>query len=318
VADTKISALAAKPAPAASDLLVLVDVSDTSMAASGTNKQATVSQLLSAGSVSVASKTANYTLTTSDSVVLGDVSGGAFSLTLPTAVSASGKRYTIKRADASANANALTVATTSSQTIDGSTTLTLDLDRHWITVISDGSNWQIVDLGPGVRTRFRQTADQTIANTITETTLFGTGVGSPTLPANFFTPGKSIRVSVQGDYSTLSASPGQYRVKIKLGSTILFDSTSLSLPTSATTWAVSFIVTLTCRSAGASGSVVVAGQVAIMNSSSGGVKYAPNTITQPVTVDTTGALAIDCTWTFSAASASNTTTSRDVTIESLN
>lgn len=52
MADAKISALAAKATPASADLLVLVDVSDTTMAPSGTNKQATVAQL--AASVSTA------------------------------------------------------------------------------------------------------------------------------------------------------------------------------------------------------------------------------------------------------------------------
>ena len=37
---------------------------------------------------------------------------------------------------------------------------------------------------------FTQTADQTIADTVTETTMFGTGVGTLTLPANFWTVSK--------------------------------------------------------------------------------------------------------------------------------
>ncbi|MFO0892434.1 MAG: hypothetical protein U0790_25245 [Isosphaeraceae bacterium] len=47
MADTAISDLASYSSVATNDLLVVVDVSDTSMAASGTNKKATISQLSS-------------------------------------------------------------------------------------------------------------------------------------------------------------------------------------------------------------------------------------------------------------------------------
>lgn len=46
MADTKISGFAALTTPASGDLLVIVDVSDTSMAASGTNKKITYADLV--------------------------------------------------------------------------------------------------------------------------------------------------------------------------------------------------------------------------------------------------------------------------------
>lgn len=48
MADSKISALAAKTAPASADLIVLVDVTDTTMAGSGTDKKATLGQMVAA------------------------------------------------------------------------------------------------------------------------------------------------------------------------------------------------------------------------------------------------------------------------------
>jgi len=54
VADTKISGYAALTTLARNDLLVVVDVSDTTMAATGTNKQITTANLL-VGLVSTAS-----------------------------------------------------------------------------------------------------------------------------------------------------------------------------------------------------------------------------------------------------------------------
>lgn len=89
-------------------------------------------------------KTANFTLTGADTIVLGDATGGTFTLTLPTAVSASGKVYIMRKIDSSANA--VSIATTSSQTIDGEAPTTLALQWEYIQVVSDGSNWQTVDI----------------------------------------------------------------------------------------------------------------------------------------------------------------------------
>lgn len=91
-------------------------------------------------------KTANYTLGANDSVVLGNASGGAFTLTLPAAAGlAAGRVYTLKKTDSSANA--IAIATTSGQTIDGAASLALSLSRQWqyVQVVSDGSNWQVID-----------------------------------------------------------------------------------------------------------------------------------------------------------------------------
>lgn len=64
-------------------------------------------------------------------------------ITLPTAVGCSGRNYVIKNASATGPTPVLTVATTSSQTIDGLTTWLLDDANESLTVISDGANWNI-------------------------------------------------------------------------------------------------------------------------------------------------------------------------------
>ncbi len=72
----------------------------------------------------------------------------AATLTLPDASTISGRIYWIK--NASSNVSTLTIATTSSQTIDGVTTQSLSNTNQTMTVISDGSNWSIVGYGlPG-------------------------------------------------------------------------------------------------------------------------------------------------------------------------
>lgn len=69
----------------------------------------------------------------------------ATTITLPTAVGVTGRLYTIK--NASTNSSVLTIATTSSQTIDAGTTLLLNNAYQTVTVTSDGSNWHIVGYG---------------------------------------------------------------------------------------------------------------------------------------------------------------------------
>jgi len=90
----------------------------------------------------IASKSTTYTVTATDSIVTASASGGAFTVTLPTAVGITGRQYTIKKTDNSANA--VTVGTTSAQTIDGSTTSSLSSQYQYVTVVSDGANWSIV------------------------------------------------------------------------------------------------------------------------------------------------------------------------------
>jgi len=69
----------------------------------------------------------------------------AATLTLPTAVSITGRTYQIKNASATIPTPVLTVATTSSQTIDGLTSWTINGLYQTITVVSNGSNWHIVN-----------------------------------------------------------------------------------------------------------------------------------------------------------------------------
>lgn len=87
-------------------------------------------------------QTTTYPITLSDKVITGDATSGGFSVTLPTAVGIAGKTYTIKRINS--GANNVTVATTSSQTIDGGTSWVLDTQYESITVCSDGANWLIL------------------------------------------------------------------------------------------------------------------------------------------------------------------------------
>lgn len=88
-------------------------------------------------------KTTTYSIDYADTIVLVNATSGGFTVTLPSAATMAGKQFQIKRTDQTL-ANAVTIATTSSQTIDGATTRKLMTQYEEYTVVSDGSNWHVV------------------------------------------------------------------------------------------------------------------------------------------------------------------------------
>lgn len=96
----------------------------------------------------VVTKTAAFTADANAEVYLCSTTGGAYAATLPSAASSkvysSGRavRLTFKRT--TATANAVTVTAVGSETIDGSGTYALSAQYATVTVVSDGTNWQIV------------------------------------------------------------------------------------------------------------------------------------------------------------------------------
>jgi hypothetical protein len=91
---------------------------------------------------SITTKTTTYTASYLDSTILGDATSASFVVTLPTAVGFAGNIFTIKKIDATVNT--VTIATTSSQTIDGTTTKVISAQWTAVTVQSDGANWVII------------------------------------------------------------------------------------------------------------------------------------------------------------------------------
>lgn len=88
-------------------------------------------------------KSAAYTATAADNIIVCNATTAAFTITLPTAVGALGRTYTIKKTDATGNG--VTVDPNGAQTIDGAVTITLSRQWQYIQIVSDGANWQIVD-----------------------------------------------------------------------------------------------------------------------------------------------------------------------------
>jgi len=128
---------------------------------------------------------ATYTVGVNDYLV--DITGNTITVTLPTAIGVNGKNYVIKNR----GTGVVTVATTSSQTIDGANTKSLN-NNDSIEVISDGSNW-IIAAGTGTVTS-STTAKSGVAS---NTTFTGTPLNYQVLFTSEF-PNTNYSVTITG------------------------------------------------------------------------------------------------------------------------
>jgi len=123
----------------------------------------------SVGYESVVTKTTTATLVLTESTILADATGGSFTITLPTAVGNTGKVYKLKKTNAS---NAVTIDGNGAQTIDGYADIDMVALNDEITIISDGTNWQVTDWGIVVALRVGATSSN--FNTTEATQVYGT------------------------------------------------------------------------------------------------------------------------------------------------
>jgi hypothetical protein len=82
-----------------------------------------------------------FPITANNATILVNCAAEPLTTLLPGAATVSGQQYKVKKIDSSANA--ATISTTSSQTIDGSLTYVLATQYKSATVQSDGSNWWV-------------------------------------------------------------------------------------------------------------------------------------------------------------------------------
>lgn len=82
------------------------------------------------------------TIALTDYTITADATAGAITVNLPTAASASGYIFNIKKIDISVNA--VTIDGNGAETIDGSTTQTLLIQYESITIQSSGTTWHIL------------------------------------------------------------------------------------------------------------------------------------------------------------------------------
>jgi hypothetical protein len=92
-------------------------------------------------SKAIVAKTTTYTAAAADDTILANASGGGFTITLHVTGIPTGKIYTIKKTDSSANIITLSPA---SGTIDGQSTVGISTQYQSLDVQFDGTNWWIV------------------------------------------------------------------------------------------------------------------------------------------------------------------------------
>lgn len=188
---------------------------------------------------------------------------------------------------------------------------------------NDSTQKTIMNFTSGIKqfmggTVFVQTADKTVANTTTETTLVGTGLGTTTLPTDFFVAGRAFRITATGYYTTRHAET-TLRIKVKLGTTIILDTgaSTMTVDIAGKSWTIP-LVDITCRDVGETGHVMANGFINFATATKGSSidQFTPNTTA--VEVDTTGTLEITITAQWGHADASNTITCTNMAIASLN
>lgn len=160
-----------------------------------------------------------------------------------------------------------------------------------------------------------KTADTTSATSTAEDALLDTGVGTKTLPANFFVIGKTVRVTLRGKYSnTLTPT---LRLKIKLGSNIMVDTGAQTTITGASNAFFEITGDMTCRTTGGSGTIEAMGRAMVSSAAVTSAVWESSVVTA-VTVDTTASQAVGVTAQWGTSSGSNTITGMTATIEVLN
>ena len=123
------------------------------------------------------------TLTQEDSFIAVNTSGGAVTLTLPACASFIDKEYTIYVEDAT---NQVTIDGNGSETINGSTTITLNEQYAFVRIKSNGTSWRILGASEA-------SINVTISNdVVTKTANYTTGIGDDTVIAN----GSSITITL--------------------------------------------------------------------------------------------------------------------------
>lgn len=218
--------------------------------------------------------------------------------------------------------NADTVAATATVQIDQSGTTytlfkrvipvgqTLIYENGQVTVVGDGTlSGRIVTL----------TAAGTLYNTYTTAKSILPAAAIPTLPANFWTVGKQMRIRGVASLSNIVTTPGTFALQVKVNSVIAFTTGNIQLNATAhTLLPLNFEILMTCRAIGSSTSAnfmgtgwvqgiqptLTAGQTDAANT--GGIFSAPATApTAGTGFDSTAATAIDLWAGFSISDSGN-------------
>lgn len=166
---------------------------------------------------------------------------------------------------------------------------------------------------------FVQTADATVTNTITETTIIGSGIGSLIFPTNYFVVGKTIRLRIGGVYNTPILVTSSVTIKIKLNSVVVATVTTSSLFVGATNLEFDGEILLTCRTVGITGTVIVHGDIEYGTGVTGTIAVdSLNNAGNTTTIDTTIVNTLDVTIIWDTATTTRIAKSTITILENLN
>jgi len=158
-------------------------------------------------------------------------------------------------------------------------------------------------------TKYSQTADKTIANTVVETSLIGTGSGNVTILANKLKIGDPIFLRMGGHVSD-TATPS-LKIRIKFGGVLIAESGTFTLG-GVSQDHFSIEVDITVRTIGATGTLVCTGKFIHDD----GNKEINNIVKAgTTTIDFTGDNAIEITAEWGTANSANIITSQTFTIK---
>jgi hypothetical protein len=169
------------------------------------------------------------------------------------------------------------------------------------------------------RPLFAQIANVTQANSTAANSLVSPMSRSGlALPANYFVPGKILRVTARGFLST-TGTPTLV-LKFNLDSTAVFDTTALTMPSSVTNQKFELTGEISCQAQGSSATLMAQGKfllLPLVGSGLGNVTGVDVGGTSALGVNTATQHVLDLTETWSVASASNTITLTHFLLEDL-
>ena len=157
--------------------------------------------------------------------------------------------------------------------------------------------------GPGAAALFVGTGTVTVANTVTETTLIGAGLGTLDVAASTYLAGEEFTIRGWGVYSTKATGPGNISIDVELGSEVIAEFTPVECngaQVNAPWWTELHLIRC---SDGVSGVVTGYGQLVI--GFNGGDMLTVPIAVGPTTISSAAAKTPNVTAQWSLADASN-------------
>jgi hypothetical protein len=152
------------------------------------------------------------------------------------------------------------------------------------------------------KTIYKQVADATVANTVTETTLFSGTSGARTIPANTLQAGSYLKIETMGKMSTNNQADTA-QVKLTLNGTDILQSSQLQLAgVKLTDNLFTNDLAIKITSTGVSGSAQCYGFTQIKTGTGISSALMRAITASPITIDTTQDIVIDETYTWGQAS----------------